>query len=166
MAATNASDDLGEELESAFFGGEIREGEAGVGLNDSDGSEVGKVEPAGEGLGADEDVDGAGLDIVVERSKAVAFLIIAIKTGDFGLREEFRELGFEQLGTKALMDNAGVVTFWAARRDFFGVAAEVTAQGIVVGVESEGEVAVWAKSLPTAVLTDGHWGGTATIMKN
>ena len=166
MAAANAPNDLGEEFEGAFFGGKIREGKTGVGLNDPDGGEVGKVKPAGEGLGADENVDGAGFDIVVERSKTVALLIIAVKTGDFGLREEFRELGFEQLGTKALMNDAGVVTFWAARRDFFGVAAEVTAQGIVVGMESEGEVAVWAEGLPTAILTNGHWGGTTTIMKN
>ena len=50
MTATDATDYLGKKLESFFFGGKIREGESGVGLDDADGCETGKVEPASKGL--------------------------------------------------------------------------------------------------------------------
>ena len=135
VTTTDATDDLGEELKSALLGGKIREGEAGIGLDNADGGEMGKIEAAGEGLGADEDVDGASFDIVVQGGEVFGFLVVTVKTGDFGLWEELRELGFEKLGTKALMNYARVTALWTARRDFFGVAAEVTTQGIIVGVE-------------------------------
>lgn len=126
VAAADATDDLSEELERALFGGEIGEGEAGIGLNDADGGEMRQIEPAGEGLGADEDVNIAGFDIVVECGEVFGFLVVTVKTGDFSLWEEPRELGFEELGAKALVNYAGVVAFWAARRHLFRVAAEVT----------------------------------------
>jgi len=166
VAATDATDDLGEKLESAFFGGEIRESEAGIGLDDADGGEMGEIETAGEGLGADEDIDDAGFNVVVEGGEILGFLVIAVKPGDFGLWEESRELGFEKLGTKAFVNNAGVVTLWTACRDFFGVATEVTAQSIIIGVEGQGKVAIRAEGLPAAVLADGHRGRTTSIMKN
>lgn len=166
VPATDATNDLGKELKSAFFGGKIRESEASIGLDDADGGEVGKIEPASEGLGADEDVDGTGFDVVIESGEGFGFFIIPVKTGDFSLWEEPHELGFEKLGPKALMNYAGMVTFWAACRDLFGVATEVTVQGIVVGVESEGEETIRAEGLPTAIFADGHRGGTTSIMKN
>jgi len=43
MAATDPPDDLGEELKSAFFGGEIGKREPGISLDDTDGGEIGKV---------------------------------------------------------------------------------------------------------------------------
>lgn len=77
-------------------------------------------------MGADEDVNIAGFDIVVERGEVFGFLVVTVKTGDFGFWEESRKLGFEELGAKALVNYAGVVAFWAARRHLFRVAAEVT----------------------------------------
>ena len=166
VTAADATDDLGEELERALFGGEIGEGEAGVGLDDADGGEMRQVEPAGEGLGADEDVNIAGFDIVVECGEVFGFLVVTVKTGDFGFWEESRELGFKELGTKALVNYAGVVAFWAARRHLFRVAAEVATQSIVVGMEGEGEVTIWTEGLPTAIFANGHRSRTTTIMKN
>ncbi len=66
MTATNTTDNLSEEGEGFFFGGEVGEGEAGVGLNDADRGEVGKVKAARDGLSADEDLDVAGFDVVPE----------------------------------------------------------------------------------------------------
>jgi len=40
MAAADATDDLGQKFESAFFGGVIGEGKARVGLDNADGGEV------------------------------------------------------------------------------------------------------------------------------
>lgn len=135
VAATDATDDLGEKLKSALLGGEIRESEAGIGLDDANGGEMGKIETAGEGLGADEDIDGAGFNVVVEGGEIFGFFVVAVKPGDFSLWEEPRELGLEKLSTKALVDNAGVVALWTACRYLFGVATEVAAQSIIIGVE-------------------------------
>lgn len=166
VAAADATDDLSEELERALFGGEIGEGEAGIGLNDADGGEMRQIEPASKGLGADEDVNIADFNIIIEGGEVFRFFIIPVKTGDFGLWEEPRELGFEELGAKALVNYAGVVAFWAARRHLFRVDAEVAAQSIVVGVEGEGEITIRAEGLPTAIFADSHRGRTTTIMKN
>ena len=43
VAATDATDDLSEQLKGAFFGGEIGEGEAGVSLDDADGGKFREV---------------------------------------------------------------------------------------------------------------------------
>lgn len=52
MATADAPDDLSEKFVGAFFGGEVGEGEAGIGLGDADGGEAVKVEAFGESLGA------------------------------------------------------------------------------------------------------------------
>ena len=52
VAATDAPDDLGQEVEGFFFGGEIGESKAGISADDANGGEVGEVEAFGEGLGA------------------------------------------------------------------------------------------------------------------
>ena len=53
VPTANAADDLGKKFEGAFLGSEIGERKSGVGLDDTDGSKEGEIEPAGEGLGAD-----------------------------------------------------------------------------------------------------------------
>ena len=126
MSPTDAADDLGKKLKSSLLGGEIGERKASVGLDDADGSKEGEIEPAGEGLGADEDVNIAGFDVIIEGGEVFRFFIIPVKTGDSGLWEEPRKLGFEELGTKAFVNYAGMMAFWAARRHLFRVAAEVT----------------------------------------
>ena len=62
VAAADAADDLGEEVEGFFLGGEIWEAEAGIGLDDADRGEVREIQSASDGLGADDDVYGAGAD--------------------------------------------------------------------------------------------------------
>lgn len=96
---------------------------------------MGEVEAAGESLGTDEDVDGAGFDVVVETGKVVGFFVVAVETGNAGFGEEVLEFGFEELGTEAFMNDAGVMAVGAARRNFFAVAAEVTTEGIGIGME-------------------------------
>lgn len=166
VAATDAPDDLSEEFEGAFLGGEIGEGEAGVGLNDTYGGEAGKVEAAGESLGADEDVDGAIFDFVIERGEVFGLFVVAVETADGGVGEETREFGLKEFGAKTFVKDAGVVAGGAARWDFLGVAAEVATQGIIVGMESEGEITLGAEGLPAAVFADGERGGTAAVMEN
>lgn len=57
VAASGASGDLGEELESCFGGAEIGEGESGVCVDDADECDAGVVVSFGDHLCADEDVD-------------------------------------------------------------------------------------------------------------
>ena len=88
VAATNTTNDLIDEIKSAFFGSEIRETEAGIGLNDANGCEFRQIEALGDSLGANNDVDFAGFDVVIEGIKALVLFVIAIKTGDFSVFKE------------------------------------------------------------------------------
>ncbi len=134
MSAPDAADDLSEEFEGAFFGGEIGEGEAGIGLDNADGSEVGEVEAASESLGADEDLDFAGFDVVIEVGEVGAFFVVAVEAGDFGFGEDAGEFGLEKFSAEAFVDNAGFMAVGAAGGDFFGVAANVATESVSVGV--------------------------------
>ena len=57
VTAADAADDLSEEMKSALLSGVIGKREAGVRLNDGDGGEVGEIEAASNGLGADDEVN-------------------------------------------------------------------------------------------------------------
>ena len=57
MAAADATDDLSDEVKGALFGGEIGKGKIGIGLDDADSGETGKIETFCDGLSADDDVD-------------------------------------------------------------------------------------------------------------
>ena len=85
VAAANATNDLSEKLESALLGGEIGEREAGVGLDDPDGGELGKIEAFGDGLSADDDLISARFDFVVEVVEGFMATVIAVETGDFSV---------------------------------------------------------------------------------
>lgn len=52
MTATDAPKNLGEEVKTALFGGKIRKGESGIGLNYTNSGKMGQIESAGDSLGA------------------------------------------------------------------------------------------------------------------
>ena len=89
VAAADATDDLGEELESMFLGGKIREAEAGVGLSDADGREQGKIKALGDGLGANNNIVVAVFNPFIESIEAFGFFVVGVKAGDAGGGEEF-----------------------------------------------------------------------------
>ena len=107
MATTDATDDLGEEFKSALFGRIIGEGKTSIGLDDADGSEMGKIEAFGDGLGANNNIDIARFDFVIKRVEAGGFGVVSIKTGNFSGFEELFELGFEKFGTKTFVKEVG-----------------------------------------------------------
>jgi len=150
VTAADATDDLGEKFKSTFLGGEIGERETGVSLDDTDGGEVGKVKAASEGLGANEEVDFAGFDIIIELGETGFFVVVAVEARDGSFGEEARELGFEEFGAKTLMNDARVVAIRAAGGDFFFVAADVAGEEKTVSMEGHGEVTGGAESLPAA----------------
>ncbi len=166
VSATDASDDLIEKFVSALFGGKIRQSEPRIGLDDADGGEEGKIEAAGEGLGADEEVELAGFDGLIKFGEGSGFGVVAVKTGDFGFGKEDGEFGFEEFSAEAFMDDAGVMAGGAAGGDFGFVAADVATEDVVVGVEGEREVAIGAEGLPTAFFADGERGRAAAIVED
>lgn len=125
-----------------------------------------QIEAASEGLGADEDVDFAGFDGIVKIGEVIMFIIIAIEAGDFAIWVELFELGFEELGAEAFVNDAGMVTIRAGRGDFGLVIASMARESIRVGMEDERQETIRAESLPAAFFAKCHRGGTASIMKN
>lgn len=125
-----------------------------------------EIETAGESLGADEDVDAAGFDGIVEGGEVVGFGIVAVETGDFGVREELGELGFEELGAETFVNDINMLAAGAGGGGFLSVAADVAVQGVSVGVEGHGQVAIRAEGLPAAFLAEGERGRAAAIMKD
>ena len=80
-------------------------------MDDTEGGEVGEVEALGNHLGADDDVDVAVSDFVVGVGEGFFGFSVGVKTGDAGGGEEFVNLGFEQFGAEAFMDDVGVFAF-------------------------------------------------------
>ena len=88
MPTSDTTDDLGEKMKGAFFGGEIGERKSGIGLYNSNGSEFWQVETFGERLCANEDIDVARFDGVEIGFKRIFFSAICVKTSNFGVWEE------------------------------------------------------------------------------
>ena len=125
-----------------------------------------EIESACEGLSADENVDFARFDILIEMGEAGAFLIVAVEAGDSGVRKETCKLGFEEFGAKTFMHNTRMLTVWAGRRNFFFVTTDMTGENVAVSVQSHGQIALWAEGLPATFFADCQRRRTTTIMKN
>ena len=89
MATTDTTDNLSDELKSAFFSGKIRESEPRISLNDADGGKLGQIKAFRNGLSANNNIKIAGFNLMIECIKGLTFGVIGIKTDDFG--------GFEEL---------------------------------------------------------------------
>ena len=164
VTTTNAADDLSEKFKSFFFGREIRERKAGVGLDDTDRGEMRKVETTRDGLGADNNFYFAGLDLVIESVQGFAFFVVGVEAGDFGFGKKFFEFALEEFGAEAFVEDARVMAVRAGSRDFFLVTASMTEELIAVGVESERQEAVGAEGLPAAFFAKSKGGGTAAVV--
>ena len=165
VAAVGATDDLGEQLEGAFFAAEVGEGKAGIGLDDAEGSEIGKIKAFGDHLGADDDIWVLLGDESIN-AFGVVDGVVGIETDNFGSGKKFGEFGLEQFGAEAFVQDVSMMADWTAggngRLKAAGVALEIE----MVGVKVEREETMGTESLPTAVVADGERGGTAAIMKN
>ena len=62
LAAAGSAGYLGDEVEGSFGGAEVGEMEGRVGVDDAYEGDVGEVEPLGDHLGAEEDLDVAVLE--------------------------------------------------------------------------------------------------------
>lgn len=102
VAAAGAAGDLSQELEGAFAGAEIGKVEAEIGVEDSDQSDIGKIEAFGDHLRPDEDVEAAG----AESFEGVAESVlpahgVGIDAGDAGVGEDAAEDVFGALRAEA-----------------------------------------------------------------
>src|SRR5690554_4472225 len=84
VGAAGAAGDLGEKLEGALGGAEVREVEAHVREHDADQRDVGEVVAFGDHLGADEDVDLASTKAAQKLLEARAAAGVAVEAGDAG----------------------------------------------------------------------------------
>lgn len=105
-------------------------------------------------MGADEEVDLAGFDVIIKCSERILFFVVAVEAGDFGFREEATKFSFEEFGAKAFMDNVGTMAIRATSGNFFFVTTDVTSQKITVSMKDHGEITFWAKGLPTAIFAE------------
>ena len=66
-------------------------------------------------MSADDDLVCAGFDFVIEMIEGVLLGIVAVKAGDFGIREEFAEFGFKEFGAETFVNDTGVVAVGTGR---------------------------------------------------
>ena len=145
LATTGATGDLDEELEGALGGAEVGEVEGEVGVEHADEGDVGEVEPFGDHLGADEEVDFLGAEV----AQGVAELVLAlhgvgVHAGDAGLGEGGAHDGLGALGAEAGEFDAGIAAGGAFGGREAAGAADVADEAVVGPVEGHGDAAVLA----------------------
>jgi len=109
FATAGAAGDLGEELEGALARAEVGGIEGEVGIEDADEGDVGEVEPFGDHLGAEEDVDLFGAEVAEGVAEGVFSAGgVGVEAGDFCAFEDFVEDGFGFFGAVSLEADGGV----------------------------------------------------------
>ena len=88
-------------------------------------------------MGANDDLDVAVFDFRIKDIKGVGFGIVGVETSNTSFGEEFDKFCLEEFGAKTFVNNGRVVTFWARRGDFGGIATGVTEERIGVGMQGE-----------------------------
>jgi len=144
FGAAGTAGDLADELEGAFVGAEVGQGQGGVGADDADEGDVGKVQALGEDLGAGEDVDAAGGKI--GQDPVVAFGAaglhgVAVDAEDAGVGQEAGDLFGETLGADA--EHGHVAVAEGAFGGDEGFAEAIVADGQAAGECLGGEGGEW-----------------------
>ena len=111
-------------------------------MDDAKRAEFWKIEAFGNHLGANNNVIIAIANFRVFFTHLLVSAGVGVKTGDFGIREDFFGFFFDKFGAEAFVMNAGVFAFWTAGRDGIDAAAGMAAHLEIIGVENQGEVAV------------------------
>ena len=140
-----ASRDLRDELACPFGGAEVGEVERRVGVDDADEHDVGEVEPLGDHLRADEDLDLAGAEGVERPLVAAAGAHrVGVHPGDARPGEEPAHLLLELLRPGAALGQLRCPAARAIRRKAGDVPAAVADPAIARLMEREGQVALFA----------------------
>lgn len=153
-------------MKSFFFGRKIGQRKTGVGLDDADSGEEGKIEAFGDGLSADDDVIIAVFYLFEFRIQSFCFGVVGVKTSDFGMRKKFLELGFEELGAEAFVNDTGVFAIWTRGWNFRAKTASVTDEAKRIRVEGKRKKTGRTEGLPAAFFTDSKRGGATAVVEN
>ena len=136
-----------------------------VGLNNAKCSEAGKIEALGNHLCPHDDVVIALVDFGINFIEFEVAIGIHIETSDFCFWKEATQFILDEFSAEALMVDAGIFTLgagsWNRKVARTGMATHLKG----VGVEYEGEEAVWAKCLPATTVANRHRCGATAIMK-
>ncbi len=142
LAAAGPSRDLHQELKCAFRRPEILHVEGLIGVDERDQGYIGKIEPFGYHLSADEDVDATGAEVGEDGSEEVTFVHrIRVDSADFcpgeyGLDHIFNFLGAESFS----MDFCGLALGTAGRSGYL-VSGEMALEDIATAMVGERDAA-------------------------
>ena len=135
--APHAPTNLGNQLEGALVRAKVGQVQAGVGLHYAHHAELGQVEPLGDGLRADDDIDVTVAQVGVAVLHLCARGSVTVKARHGGGLEQFMHLLLDALGADTLVSDVDTLTLRAFEEGLGGVAAEVAAQSEEVVVQGE-----------------------------
>ena len=135
-------------------------------MDDAKRGEFWKIETFGNHLSANNNIEIAGMNLVVDLVETLIRFSIGVKTGNISMRKEAMQLILDGFGAKTFVMNAGIVALWARGWNREATAASVAAHLKLIGMQYEWQETVVAKRLPAALIANGKRCGTAAIMKN
>ena len=101
ISAAGAAGDLGHELEDAFGGAEVGHGEGVIAADDADERDAVDIVSFGDHLGADEEIDFAGVEAGEEALQVVAAADgVAVHAADAGGGKDFAEDALRLAGSR------------------------------------------------------------------
>ena len=166
VPAAGATGDLGEQLEGALGGAEIRQLQRKVGVDDADEGHAREVEALGDHLRAEEHVVFTGAEVRQDLSEQVLLAHgVRVDAGHAGTREELGDGLLDLLGTVTLPADLGRPAARAEHRGTLLMVAQMAAGGVVGPVQRQGDTAALALHGFAAIRTDQRARVTATIQE-
>ena len=155
VAAARAAGDLGEELEGAFGGAEVRQLQREIGVDDAHQRHAREVEALGDHLRAEEHVVSAGAEIREHLPEEVLLAHrVGVDAGHAGAGEELSDGLLDLLGAVALPADLRGAAARAEHRGALLVVAQVAAGGVVGPVQGQRDAAALALDGLAAVRAD------------
>ena len=155
VTPAGATGDLGEQLEGAFGGAEVRQLQREVGVDDAHQGHAREVEALGDHLRAEEHVIFTGTEIGEDLTEEVLLAHgIGVDAGHAGAREKLGDGLLDLLGPVTLPADLGGTAARTEHRGALLVIAEVAAGGVVGTVERQRDAATLALHGFTAVRAD------------
>jgi len=134
--------DLRQQLERALGRAIVREIDARIGMHDPDRRYSGKIEPFGDHLRSDDDVDLATEDTLEKRSRVIAALHdVPIPAQHARLRKTLLHLAFDSLRSRSVITQRGAPARRARCAREAAKIATVTDQLAAIGVIDERDIA-------------------------
>ena len=113
-----------------------------------------QIEPFGDDLRADDNVDRAVVQFAVAFVDRIIVIGVSVKASNFFVRKESGKFCLYALCADAFVDDVGIMTLGAISRHAAAHAADMTRQLVAICVEGEGYGTAGAASLPAAALAE------------